>query len=191
MIYHFLNCVSLFGFTPRRNDTLFVDSVSFRLCLTLNGINRVRESGLKFYESNRYNLVDNTLYLIDESKFEPNNRIYEGLPIFNCPDDLVHYNLTIPKEITSIVIGISSPKQDRLAQIISSTNSDIEIYCLGAAIYKENFPAIVDRLGLSWLYLGYQDPKRMVVKIYKTIVAFIYFTLTLKGRRKIKEVFEN
>jgi hypothetical protein len=134
-------------------------------------------------------LSHDTLYLVNHSKFEPCDRLFIGLPNFSTVEDVCNFELNVPDNVKRVVIGIYSTKQDIIAQKLATDRKDLDIYCLGAAVYSQNFPLNFDKFGMTWLYLGYRDRKRMLTKIRKTLVSFAYFSFTTRGRRKIKEVF--
>ena len=74
---------------------------------------------------------------------------------------------------SEIIIGISSPKQDRLADLLQNSNQvKGNIYCLGAAIYAE--PLIKSEyLIVTWFTMLFNAPKRTLQKLSLSIPAFV------------------
>lgn len=73
------------------------------------------------------------------------------------------------------VVGIGAPRQELLAREICQTSGPGVVLCLGMAI---NFssgavtraPALIQDLGLEWLYRALQEPRRLVPRYLRNAV---------------------
>jgi hypothetical protein len=88
-------------------------------------------------------------------------------------------------EKSNIIIGISSPKQNFLALEIAKKNhinTNVKIWCLGAAIYNQNNLAL-SRLRLLSFFLS--DPLRVIKKVFLTVKEI--FRIILFKKKHFKE----
>lgn len=183
MTYHFVNLVSWRYFSKDlENSIIFLDSLSIRCLAYLLGFKNYRSrSGMAFYAEQNHNFK-NALYLTGHYLEGPENQVV--LPFWS---DLTSIEISSDlrrelSETNSVVIGVSSPKQDRLAQLIDREFSIETIYCLGAAIYPNSKFYKFDRYGLNWLILLLTQPKRTILKVRITIKEFVFILLRRKDR---------
>ena len=93
------------------------------------------------------------------------------LPFWDSPDS-IKMNDKIRNEISSydnVVLGISSPKQDMLADLIINEFPNKNVYCLGAAIYSKKAVKSLSTIKLTWLAFLITDFNRTVNKLLLTI----------------------
>ena len=169
MTYHFVNLISwrYFALNPSHRRLLFVDSLSLAFLCRAFGYKPKRHSGVAHFLGKEP--LHGAFFLTSK---EVDLYKYQQLPYWESVGD-VQLDCDLEEAIKSreqIVIGISSPKQDRLADLISSKFPHKEIFCLGAAIYVQPAAQKFDQLGLTWLYLLTKDRRRAQDKIQKTIV---------------------
>ena len=187
MTNHFVNLVSWRYFYQNKssNRKIHIDSFSLYLCCRLFGKFLKKKSGINFFHNN-LNIEKSIFLLGDENKFFENKII---LPFWESIDDVCIDNLII-KEVEgyeSIVIGISSPKQDRLADLINEIYPKKNIFCLGAAIYTAPNSLRGDRLSLNWLVMMLNDFKRFKEKIKITIIEVFSIIFISKSRKSFKQ----
>ena len=159
---------------------LHIDSLTLGWMCKLFGKTIERNSGVHFFS--QYKRKGHSLFLT-AGEFEGGHFI--TLPYWENLDDIC-LNDYLTEEISlfnEIVIGISSPKQDRLAHLIQKKFPDKKIFCLGAAIYTNATASKYDSLGLSWLFLLRKDGKRFWIKISQTFISAFRIIL-LKSERK-------
>jgi hypothetical protein len=180
MIYHFVNLVSWKSVSLLNNDysKIFYDSISFIFISRLFGIKLQRNSGVGYFLNN-FEVLQKSLFLVSEKSNLERNEI--ELPFWNKLND-IYLDEDLLKRINnfdSIVIGISSPKQDYLATLIIHEYPEKNIYCLGAAIYSSNNKKLIfDRIGFSFLYFIFSNPIRTLNKIYSTVKEFLLLIFT-------------
>ena len=180
MIYHFVNLVSWKSVSLLNNDysKIFYDSISFIFISRLFGIKLQRNSGVGYFLNN-FEVLQKSLFLVSEKSNLERNEI--ELPFWNKLNDIYLDEdlLKIINNFDSIVIGISSPKQDYLASLIINEFPEKNIYCLGAAIYSSNNKKLIfDRIGFSFLYFIFSNPLRTLNKIYSTVKEFLLLIFT-------------
>ena len=179
MTHHYINLVTwrFFISSSLNHKILYIDSVSLKLLASFFGQNFKRESGLK-----NFKIKESAIFLVasERSKHEPK----VVLPLFktNQEIDISELNLLSVKNYKHIYIGISSPKQDKLAELLLNKFPNKEIYCLGAAVDIKKC-LILDKYGLNWLYFLLSSPSRTVFKLFSTLKE-IFKILFLPSIRK-------
>ena len=182
--YHFANILTWNYFidNPMKNDKIvLVDGFLLQLALyLLSGKWYAKTSGLNFYVRDNFS---SALHLTD--------REIDGLHTYILPFWQNIEDISLDPELSKtierckdIVIGISSPKQDRLAELIANVKRDSDIYCLGAAVYTR--PKIRSEILLvTWLTMFFNNPVRTIRKFFFSVSA-LYKTLT-DGRAELLE----
>lgn len=192
MTNHFVNLVSWRYFikttiTNKRN--IFIDSLSLWFCCRLFGISMKKKSGVWFFHNN----IDkeNSFFLLSEDNNLLKNNIV--LPFWKSINEISLDNLIIQKieAYESIVIGISSPKQDYLADLINDLYPEKNIFCLGAAVYTSSNSLRSDKLSLNWLSMMLKDFNRFKEKIRITIKEILLIIFTSKSRENFKFFLKN
>lgn len=106
------------------------------------------------------------------------------LPFFSTLDEIRAFAKTLKlSEDQKTFIGISSPKQNVLAQEVAFANLHVkkcEIWCFGAAIYLKR--DLEGRRGFLWPYFFLHKPLRTVVKISGTLSQLIYLAFCADRR---------
>ena len=140
-IYHFVNLVvweELKAILQDENtDTIkhvmYCDSWSMFLAMRMFGYLGKRIAGTE-YLFNLLAHLDHNFLILSSGKEELNT----SAKIQVLPKDVTPENFTLGKlgnEISSVIVGISSPKQNALAIKIAMENPHIKnIYCFGAAV---------------------------------------------------------
>ena len=115
------------------------------------------------------------------------------LPFWKSIDEISLDNLLIHKieGYESIVIGISSPKQDYLADLINDLCPEKNIFCLGAAVYTSSNNLRSDKLSLNWFSMMFNDFNRFKEKIIITIKEFLLIIFISKSRENFKSFLKN
>jgi hypothetical protein len=187
MTYHFVNLVSWRFFLNKQSfgRVINLDSVSIHFLSKLFGYNLGKLSGVTFYNSSDFH-DSSTLYMSAKEMGFKNEII---LPFWKSLDEV---NIGfLEDEIYSfkkVVLGVSSPKQDKLAELLMDSrkfSDDVEIYCLGAAIYLEK-SHIAESRSVHWLSFLLSDPLRTVYKLRMTVVELIKILFLKKDREKFK-----
>ena len=180
MVNHFVNLVSWRYFLECSPDArIHLDSISIRLLAKLYGFSHVpSKSGFSFYAENKHYL-ETSLFLTSKPIIGCHN--YYVLPFWKNIEDVCLFR-ELEEKIklsTSVVIGISSPKQDYLAQIIDKKFTVENIYCLGAALYPVGNLLKYDKFRINWIFMLLKDRRRTVVKLRITINEFFLILLNL------------
>ena len=167
MTHHFVNLVSwkYFAFNVKPHRKIHVDSLTLKMMFRLFGRNTERLSGVGYFGTS--NFPEKTIFLTSSSY---NSKYCYVLPFWKTIHEII---LTADikaqiKDFQSIVIGISSPKQDYLADLIVEHFPNKEVFCLGAAIYEKKTAKWIDNLGLNWFTMMVKNPQRFLKKIYIT-----------------------
>ena len=184
MTYHFVNLVSWNFFINKlysHNRNIYIDSVSLSFCCKFFGKKIKRQSGVNFYHTKLPD--EKNLYLT--SSDDNNLKNIFVLPLWK---DFSEIKITNElknniRENDNIVIGISSPKQDYLAEKINEIFPEKKIYCLGAAVYTSLKDLHNDKKGLTWLIMMLKDFKRSRIKIVITIRELILILIYRPNRR--------
>ena len=179
MTYHFVNLISWDFVNKIKNPkkVIFFDSISIVFLSRLFGVKKNRISGLNFFKKNKKSF-DDALFLVSQ-KTKENRNEYE-LPFWEKIEDIRLYSelsMNIEK-YSKIIIGISSPKQDLLAQKIIELFPEKNIYCLGAAIYNSGkYSSFFDRLNINYIFLLFVNFNRTLIKInltFKEIFSILF-----------------
>ena len=189
MTNHFVNLVSWRYFVTDNIDSkIHLDSISIRLLAHIYGYKGFSScSGFVFY-SKRKNELKDSLFLT--SQYVEGSPMQYKLPYWRDITE-VCIPIEIKKELkkaSTVVIGISSPKQDRLAHLIQKKYDIDSVYCLGAAIYPTEDLTKYDRYGINWLLLLVRQPKRTMGKI-KITLNEVFLILFYKRDRLLFKTF--
>lgn len=171
MTHHFVNILTWKYFQENysENRKIYVDGFLLKLAIYVISKKWIQKtSGVNFYSGEKF---PSSLYLAAR-KIKNENCIV--LPFWNTLEDVI-----VSKELSAavvnsseIIIGISSPKQDRLADLLQKSNQiKGNIYCLGAAIYTEPFIKS-EYLIVTWFTMLFNAPKRTLQKLSLSIPAF-------------------
>ena len=193
MTFHYVNLISWRFVSDKdgTNASFFCDSISMKvLTLCLTGKKLKRNSGVSAYHSLK-NIKSNRINLLAHRAVNMEGKNYV------LPRNLSKFDPTQFKEIPwqtvdTVFIGISSPKQDRLAYELASAFPHLGIYCFGAAMYTSTNTG--DRLGMNWLIMAINNPKRFFVKIlrtYREIISIVTDTDQRIKYRKFVNQFSN
>jgi hypothetical protein len=187
MIYNFVNLVSWRFFIEIKSTnqrTIFVDSLSLLFCCRLFGVKVEKKSGINFFHNNIN--TDDSIFLIASNNNSFNHKMI--LPFWKSIDEISISEINTQKlyDYNNIVIGISSPKQDHLAQLINNQFPEKNIFCLGAAIYTSSQSLQSDKISLNWLFMMFRDFKRFKNKMYSTLKELYLINFTSKSKEKFK-----
>ena len=169
MIFLYVNLVS-WNFASEIPDSVNVkfhcDSISLSIAARLMGFKLKRSAGVREFQSREQS--QNSLFL-SSTKLKMDNEVV--LPLWDEIYDIQLYEELIEKlkEVTEVYIGISSPKQDKLAIIIQDKFPCMDIYCFGAALSTPNYFVVLDKLYLTWLGFMLTNPRRFYTKICATL----------------------
>ena len=191
MTNHFVNLVSWRYFIKNKADkrNIFIDSLSLSFCCRLFGVSLKKISGVWFF----HNKIDSnqSIFLVSsDKKFFKHQFV---LPFWKSIDE-ISLDKKVVKQIEafeSIVVGISSPKQDRLADLINKLYPEKNIYCLGAAIYTSSNDLKSDKLSLNWLSMLLNDFSRFKEKIKITAKEFLLIIFDEKSRHSFRLFLKN
>jgi hypothetical protein len=189
MINHFPNFVcwsEVFEQYDPSRDKLYIDTFSCHLLGLLVGSRGTYFSGPQMaHRLDRSGIGNSYFLLADEIASIPAENCFI-LPFkdsFNDDEAVLAFLRTVPKH-ASIVLGISSPKQNSLAIYLHSIRPDIEYFCLGAAVKQTwGFAYANTRLrgtGLQWLEFFLLQPQRTLQKLSKTMVEVLRVLLSIQ-----------
>lgn len=171
MTYHFVNILTWKYFQENYSESrkIYIDGFLLKLAIYILSKKWIQKtSGINFYSGEKFR----TSLFLTARKIKNLNCIV--LPFWNSLEEvMVSQELsTAVVSSSEIIIGISSPKQDRLADLLQKSNQvKGNIYCLGAAIYTE--PLIKSEyLIVTWFTMLFNAPKRTLKKLSSSIPAF-------------------
>jgi hypothetical protein len=134
MTIHFSNILTYHHFNEVDfQRKIYVDGFLLQLAIFFVKFKWVRKrSGLNFHES--LNVNDYFYLLASDRSFTQNTFI---LPYWNRLEEITLNQeiLSSIKQFKNVIIGISSPKQDLLAELLIKDSPDKNFFCLGAAVY--------------------------------------------------------
>jgi N-acetylglucosaminyldiphosphoundecaprenol N-acetyl-beta-D-mannosaminyltransferase len=91
-----------------------------------------------------------------------------------------------------IWLGISSPKQVRVAELLKNALIKGKIFCVGAAFdfntgLKAQAPRILMTLSLEWLFRLYQEPRRLWKRyLVHSVIGLFYLPQLVTGVKILK-----
>lgn len=193
MIYSFINLVTWKYFylrekKPRKNKKYFIDSTSLLLFLKFYNPKHIKQSGLAFYKDLLKRIeTTEVIHVGNFTNTRKNKSLFLTIPFWNTIEDISLDNETSEKiaPYNHVVIGITSPKQEILADQIIERFPDKHIYCLGAAVYlnqkkKKNILP-------NWVKFLIQDRKRTFKKLKITIQNSAILLISSKERNNLKD----
>jgi hypothetical protein len=172
---------------------VFCDSISFKLVLSLIGFTCNRKPGSSIIPNDLFYLNRSDVLFITPYDM-PQFSSYIICPNLENEIDYKNFAQTLfykysDKNINEIWIGISSPKQNKLALEILLLFKNPRIYCVGAALQDVNQGTNYkrwSRLGIEWIKRSFGDPFRSIKKIFQTVLAIIKIISSTKERNKLK-----
>ena len=181
MTHHYVNLVSApwIIHNLHKEGKYFCDSITMKWFARLKGYHVERISGVSVVE--KILKFENSVVL---------GKGYIELPFWSSAEEVELTNEIIEaiRESNKVIIGISSPKQDKLALLINEKYSNVEIYCLGAAISnKSPRTAFADKNSLTWLAMLILNPKRFLVKL-KSMIKSTLILLKKSNHNKCLEL---
>lgn len=163
------------------NNTYYCDSISLKYLANFFGFKLYLMPGI-----NKINTLNKEKFcLLGNSDFIGSDEYGKiiDLPWFQNINDLEISPIVNEMKTTNFskfIIGISSPKQNILANRISKKfNTEIEIHCLGAAVYNSK-----NIYKPYWLYFFIREYRRTLKKIP---IHFIGFVKAIIYRKKFRD----
>ena len=102
---------------------------------------------------------------------------WENIDDVKLTDEILNFT----KKFDKIIIGISSPKQDKLAILLNKKFPNKEFFCLGAALYsKPLFNS--ENVFNTWFSLFFSNPIRTLNKLHKSLLQVIKLILNSRER---------
>lgn len=188
MIYSFVNLISWSHFENEHsffNRMLYADSISMKIIIYLvTGKKITVISGVDYY-LNIDSESNSSFFLVAHSNFAKKNSYV--LPFFRdlSKSELNVIDWRIIEPYSNIFIGISSPKQERLAEFLQTKYPEKDFYCFGAALYvnKESFY----RSKVKFLLFLIHDTRRTINKFGLTVYNALRILLCRRERLLFKE----
>lgn len=191
-IHHFLNLVVWDAVneeirnkkTDTVKDILYCDSWSMLLMMKAFDFSGQRNPGTQFLQ--KLSSTIDVKFLILSSGME----IIESYAIIQTlPKNVIPGNFLMPEldeNIDTVIIGISSPKQNLIARQIAIANPHIkDVYCLGAAVdLILSKRKIKDPNLLSFIFFY---PRRTIIKILQSIKSALSILFLAKARHEFNE----
>jgi hypothetical protein len=182
MTYHFVNIITWEYFFDKNlnNATIMVDGFLLKLTCSFFGVKTKKKSGLNFFHNE---INDSYCFLLPSPG--QNFTDFFVLPFWKEENDIC-----ITDELrefirykTNIVIGISAPKQDHLANLIDIEFPDKKIYCLGAAVTTSRFSSR-EWLIITWPTMFYNNPIRTLSKLKLSLLEIFNIIFSKRKRKK-------
>tara|TARA_B100001173_G_scaffold298931_1_gene297004 strand:+ start:328 stop:954 length:627 start_codon:yes stop_codon:yes gene_type:complete len=190
MIHHFPNFVcwkEIYKIYNESRDQVYLDSISCYVLGLLFGIKGNYFSGPEMAYSLAKKPLGDFHFLLSEEIRDIENTKKLVLPFkesFIDDKSVLEFINSIPIN-GKVILGISSPKQNVLANYLFSVRSDLEYFCLGAAVKQTwGFKGANTRLrgtGFQWVEFLLFQPRRTIEKQAKTI--FEAFTILFSPKR--------
>ena len=184
MTYHFVNIITWEYFYDKNlnNPSIMVDGFLLKLTCAFFGVKTKKRSGLNFFHDS----IDNS------SSFLLPSPVHGFKDFFVLPFWKEEKDICITEELrefirykTNIVIGISGPKQDHLANLIDIEFPDKKIYCLGAAITTQRLSS-KEWLIFTLSTMFFNDPIRTVSKLKLSLFEIIDMIFSQNKRNNFK-----
>ncbi|MDA9039819.1 hypothetical protein N9H54_01500 [Gammaproteobacteria bacterium] len=179
MINHFPNFVcwkEIYQIYDKSRDTVYLDSISCYVLGLLFGVKGNYFSGPEMAHSLAKKPLGDFHFLLSEEIGDIEKAKKLVLPFkesFIGDKSVLEFINSVPVN-GKVILGISSPKQNVLAAYLFSVRSDLEYFCLGAAVKQTwGFNGGNTRLrgtGFQWVEFLLFQPKRTLGKQAKTLV---------------------
>ena len=188
MTIHFVNIVSwkYFSNLEHSNRHIFIDGFILVNILKLFGFKTKKVSGIVYYQKMDKSNVGFIL--------KSDNGLKDTLP---CPfwdsiNDVVLTNeiSNFVSKYDKIIVGISAPKQDKLAIILNDKFPNKEFYCLGAALYTKPINLSESILN-TWFSNLFVDPKRTLIKLFLSLKEVLFLISDSKHRKLFRNFIVN
>ena len=196
MIHHFPNFVcwsAIFEAYDGERDLLYLDTLSCLVAGYMIGVKGFYFSGPQMAHSLLGDEASDLYYLLAEDSFRIAASRRYVLPFkesFESDTDVLVFLQSVPRN-AKLVIGISSPKQNSLARYLHSIRSDIDYFCLGAAVsqtWATSYGNTALRgTGLQWLEFLYAAPARTLSKLSSTVTGFMRMICSPTERKLYRE----
>jgi hypothetical protein len=197
MINHFPNFVcwkEIYRIYDKSRDNVYLDSISCYVLGLLLGVKGNYLSGPEMAFRLTEKPLGSFYFLLAEEIQDIEKAKKLVLPFkdsFTGDKSVLKFINSVPVN-GKVIIGVSSPKQNVLAGYLFSIRSDLEYYCLGAAVKQTwGFKGANTRLrgtGFQWLEFLLFQPKRTLGKQAKTVVE-IFLILCSPARIKLFRKF--
>jgi hypothetical protein len=183
MTVHFSNILTFTHFKPVSWERrIYVDGFLLQIALFVVTFKFYRKrSGLNFHEDMNKKLNS---YLLAE--YVNGIESYIILPFWGSTKDIVLSQDLIHwiERKDRLVIGISSPKQDYLAELLNKRFPGKEFFCLGAAVYAK--PIIKsENVLVTWSTMFFRAPRRTIAKFRRSIIVFVKTILFKRNEIKL------
>ena len=205
MIYHFLNLVCWRDWQKFTDcdDIISLDSRSIVLLGRILGFKNARVlSGVEKFESLKTGVRADNYYLLAVNRPEIDQSRQFTLPLFkdlksvDISSEIMLFLEKVPIK-AQLLIGIASPKQNLLAKQIKEIRPDLDIYCLGAAIYfqsketREQDGYMIKFFNSHlWIQFLRDNPRRTLLKILVTVIEIIFIIFITEHRNAFKQFME-
>jgi hypothetical protein len=164
---------------------IFFDSISIRvLAFLITGKKIYVQSGVDYF-LNEVKNSDSNCFLVANKSVQFQNSFV--LPQFNDmdEDELNKVDWTYIQSFENIYIGISSPKQEKLAEFLQTKYGMGNYFCLGAALYVN--PIDFRNSSLKFLTFLKQDYERSITKIRITLIQTLRILFFSSVRGEFRE----
>lgn len=169
---------------------MYIDSLSCYLMGWLLGVRGIYQSGPTEAHLMRQQGGANYWFFVSGKINGLSNNSQYALPmaeIIEVTPSILDFLETVPLRAT-VVIGISSPKQNDFAVKLDKIRPDLDYYCLGAAVEQtwglRSGNTSLRGTGLQWIEFLALTPRRTVRKLYQTLIeAIMLFSSIQKLRR--------
>jgi hypothetical protein len=196
MIYHHINLVCLpeIKIKPNNGELFFVDSLSLQVIAFFLGFKKPRVPGSRHVENIRKN--QQVSLFLTPRRLQLNNQII--LPQFRSDDEIVNLNwlgLVGPRiskgEVRNCYLGISSPKQNLIAQILNDFFPNVNFYCVGAVlddrILRDSSPVTYFRdMNIEFAFQLVNNPRRSLVKLRSIIFVILRISFIREYRDEMR-----
>lgn len=176
MIHHFPNFVcwqEIFQSYDKSRDKLYIDSISCKIVGLLVGAKGYYFSGPQMAHYLLHSVNESCFFLLanDIASIERKNKLVLSVKdSFEDDIDLLNFIEIIPKN-SKVILGISSPKQNKLGIYLYKLRPDLEYFCLGAAVQQTwgiSANTFLRGTGFQWLEFLLYQPKRTLRKQKET-----------------------
>lgn len=196
MIHHFPNFVcwkEIYKAYDESRDKVYLDSISCYVLGLFFGVKGNYFSGPEMAHNLAKKSAGDFYFLLSEDIQSIENSKKLVLPFkesFTGDKSTLEFINSVPVN-RKIIIGISSPKQNILANYLFSVRSDLEYFCLGAAVKQtwgfKGANTILRGTGFQWLEFLLFQPKRTIKKQAKTLIEAFLILCSLRSIKLYRE----
>ena len=195
MVHHFVNLVcweDVFEDLKADRDKIYLDSISIYILAKFFKVGGNYFPGTKMASILKKRGPESMYFLLASDLIGVDcggKMILPRRDSFDGEEAVKQFIHGLPAGVT-VIVGISSPKQNKLAIFLSTIRPDLEIFCLGAALemimLQDSRGGFLSGSGFQWLSFFLLKPVRTFDKVVVTLKSAIL----ILGRKSVRLRFK-